>query len=199
MHEPAVVQKERLLAGLSVVLAAIGIAIGWFAFRSQPLRRMPKILEEKWRIDEFYNGYIVDPITSLSRQGLWKGFDLGVIDGVVHGIGGFVVEVGNLVRRVQVGFVRSYAAIILLGAGGARILYLLRIQIGRMMDFLTSNLLTILIVLPAIGSSAGRASLVRKARGAAQMGRTLCHAGKFHRLPCDVLGFGHDRSERVSV
>jgi NADH-quinone oxidoreductase subunit L len=115
-HEPAVVQKERLLAGLSVVLAAIGIAIGWFAFRSQPLRRMPKILEEKWRIDEFYNGYIVDPITSLSRQGLWKGFDLGVIDGVVHGIGGFVVEVGNLVRRVQVGFVRSYAAIILLGA-----------------------------------------------------------------------------------
>ncbi len=115
-HEPAVVQKERLLAGLSVVLAAIGIAIGWFAFRSQPLRRMPKILEEKWRLDEFYNGYIVDPITSLSRQGLWKGFDLGVIDGVVHGIGGVVVEIGNLVRRVQVGFVRSYAAIILLGA-----------------------------------------------------------------------------------
>jgi NADH-quinone oxidoreductase subunit L len=115
-HEPAVVQKERLLAGLSVVLAAIGIAIGWFAFRSAPLRKMPKILEEKWRLDEFYNGYIVDPITSLSTKGLWKGFDLGFIDGIVNGIGHFVMEAGNLIRGIQVGFVRSYAAIILLGA-----------------------------------------------------------------------------------
>jgi NADH-quinone oxidoreductase subunit L len=115
-HAPEVVQKERLLAGLSVLLAAIGIAIGWFAFRSDPLRKMPKILEEKWRLDEFYNGYIVDPITSLSTKGLWKGFDLGFIDGIVNGIGHFVMEAGNLIRGIQVGFVRSYAAIILLGA-----------------------------------------------------------------------------------
>ncbi|MBP9664022.1 MAG: NADH-quinone oxidoreductase subunit L [Pyrinomonadaceae bacterium] len=115
-HEPAVVQKERLLAGLSIIMAIGGIAIGWFAFRRTPLRKMPKILEEKWRLDELYNGYIVDPITSLSRNGLWKGFDLGFIDGIVHGIAHFVVEVGNLVRGVQVGYVRSYAAVILLGA-----------------------------------------------------------------------------------
>ncbi len=51
---------------------------------------MPKILEEKWRLDEFYNGYIVDPLTNLSRNGLWKGFDVGVIDGIVNGIGHFV-------------------------------------------------------------------------------------------------------------
>lgn len=115
-HEPAVVQKERLLAGLSVVMAVIGIAIGWFAFRSNPLRKMPKILEQKWRLDEFYNGYIVDPITNLSTKGLWKGFDLGFIDGIVNGIGHFVMEAGTAVRGLQVGFVRSYAAIILLGA-----------------------------------------------------------------------------------
>ena len=115
-HEPEVVQKERLLAGLSVVLAAIGIAIGWFVFRSNPLRKMPKILENKWKLDELYNGYIVDPITELSRNGLWKGFDVGFIDGIVNGIGHFVMEAGNAVRSLQVGFVRSYAAIILLGA-----------------------------------------------------------------------------------
>lgn len=115
-HEPAVVQKERLLAGLSVIMAIGGIALGWFAFRRTPLRKMPKILEEKWRLDELYNGYVVDPITSLSRNGLWKGFDLGFIDGIVNGIAHFVVEVGNMVRGVQVGFVRSYAAVILLGA-----------------------------------------------------------------------------------
>ena len=115
-HEPEVVNKERLLALLSVVLAAAGMAIGWFAFRSQPLRKMPKILVEKWRVDELYNGYIVDPITNLSREGLWKRFDLGFIDGIVNGIGYFIAELGRALRGIQVGFVRSYAAIILLGA-----------------------------------------------------------------------------------
>ena len=77
---------------------------------------MPKILEENWRLDELYNGYIVDPITRLSREGLWKGFDLGFIDGIVNGIGNFVMEFGGVIRQLQVGFVRSYAAIILIGA-----------------------------------------------------------------------------------
>ena len=115
-HSPEVVAKERWLALLSIVLAVIGIAIGWFTFRNNPLRKMPKILEQKWRVDELYNGYIVDPITNLSRNGLWKGFDLGFIDGIVNGIGHFVMEVGGVVRQLQVGFVRSYAAIILIGA-----------------------------------------------------------------------------------
>ena len=115
-HSPEVVAKERWLALLSVVLAAIGIAIGWFLFQKDPLRRMPKILEEKWRLDEFYNGYIVDPITNVSRSVLWKGFDLGFIDGIVNGIGSFVKETGNAVRGIQIGFVRSYAAVVILGA-----------------------------------------------------------------------------------
>jgi NADH-quinone oxidoreductase subunit L len=115
-HNPEELSQERLLAGLSVLLAALGIGIGWMAFGKTPLRKMPRILEEKWRIDEFYNGYIVDPLTTLSREGLWKGFDLGFIDGIVNGIGYFVTEVGKGLRQVQVGFVRSYAAIILLGA-----------------------------------------------------------------------------------
>ena len=77
---------------------------------------MPKILEEKWMLDEFYNGYIVDPITRLSTEGLWKGFDLGFVDGIVNGIGHFVAQFGNFTRHLQVGFVRSYAAVIILGA-----------------------------------------------------------------------------------
>jgi NADH-quinone oxidoreductase subunit L len=115
-HSPEVVRLERMLAGQSTILALIGIGVGFALFLKNPLRKMPKILEEKWRLDEFYNGYIVDPITNFSRNVLWKAFDLGFIDGIVNGIGHFVVEVGNLVRGVQVGFVRSYAAIILLGA-----------------------------------------------------------------------------------
>ena len=115
-HPAEEMSTERSLAVLSVILAAFGIAIGWFMFGSNPLRKMPKILEDKWRIDELYNSTIVDPITNFSRTVLWKDFDLGFIDGIVNGIGHFVIEVGNVVRHLQVGFVRSYAAIILLGA-----------------------------------------------------------------------------------
>jgi NADH-quinone oxidoreductase subunit L len=115
-HSPEEIRNERLLAGLSVLLALAGIGIGIAMFGKTPLRRMPRILEEKWRVDEFYNGYIVDPLTNLSRNGLWKGFDLGFIDGIVNGIGYFIVELGKALRGIQVGFVRSYAAIILFGA-----------------------------------------------------------------------------------
>lgn len=115
-HNPEEISTERLLALLSVALAAAGIGIGIALFGKTPLRKMPKILEDKWRIDEIYNGYIVNPITRLSREGLWKGFDLGFIDGIVNGIGHFVAEAGSLARQIQVGFVRSYAAFILFGA-----------------------------------------------------------------------------------
>ena len=115
-HSPEVLFKEQMLAALSTVLAVIGILIGFALFYKSPLRKMPKILEEKCRLDEFYNGYIVDPITKLSTGGLWKGIDVGFIDGIVNGIGSAVAEFGNIVRSVQVGFVRSYAAVILLGA-----------------------------------------------------------------------------------
>ncbi len=115
-HSAEEIGNERLLALLSVILALSGIGIGIALFGKRPLRKLPKILEEKWRIDELYDGYVVDPITDLSREGLWKGFDLGFIDGIVNGIGHFVSQLGNVLRHVQVGFVRSYAALILLGA-----------------------------------------------------------------------------------
>lgn len=115
-HSPEEIAKERWLALLSVVLALGGIGIGVALFGKTPLRQMPKLLENKWYVDEIYNKFIIDPITNFSRSGLWKGFDLGVIDGVIHGIGQFVTTFGSLVRTIQVGFVRSYAAFILLGA-----------------------------------------------------------------------------------
>ncbi len=115
-HSPEEIRTERILAGVSVLLALAGIGIGIALFGKTPLRQMPQILEDKWRIDEIYNGYIVNPITRLSRNGLWQGFDVGFIDGIVNGIGHFVTALGSAARGVQVGFVRSYAAFILLGA-----------------------------------------------------------------------------------
>jgi NADH-quinone oxidoreductase subunit L len=115
-HSPEETRLERLLALLSVLIAALGIATGWLIFTKRPLLQMPRILENKYYVDEIYDAAIINPINVGSREGLWKLFDVAVIDGLLHAIGEVVTETGKLVRHLQAGFVRGYAAIILLGA-----------------------------------------------------------------------------------
>ena len=104
------------MAGVSVLIALAGIGIGWTIFRKRPLLQLPSILERKYYVDEIYDAAIIRPIEVGSREGLWKIFDIGVIDGFLHSIGEAVVEAGRLGRHLQAGFVRAYAAIILTGA-----------------------------------------------------------------------------------
>ncbi len=96
-----------------MLIALAGIGVGWAMFRKQPLREMPRLLENKYYVDEIYNAGLINPIKVGSREGLWKIFDVGVIDGIVNGLGRSITEIGRVVRYLQVGFVRSYAAIIL--------------------------------------------------------------------------------------
>ena len=115
-HSPEEIREERLLALLSVVIASIGIFTGWVIFKKRPLLQLPRILENKYYVDEIYDATIINPIHAGSREGLWKLFDVGVIDGFLHSLGDTITETGKLVRHLQAGFVRGYAAIILLGA-----------------------------------------------------------------------------------
>ena len=115
-HSPEEVRGERLLALVSVAIAALGIVLGWITFQKRPLLAMPRILENKYYVDEIYDAGIINPINAGSREGLWKIFDVGVIDGFLHAVGDVVTEGGRAVRHMQAGFVRGYAAIILLGA-----------------------------------------------------------------------------------
>jgi NADH-quinone oxidoreductase subunit L len=107
---------ERLLALLSILIAFLGLAIGVLIFRKRPLLQLPRLLENKYYVDELYDAAIINPIKVGSREGLWKLFDVGVIDGFLHSLGDAVKETGKAVRHMQAGFVRGYAAIILLGA-----------------------------------------------------------------------------------
>ena len=116
LHTPEEIREERLLALLSVLIALLGIATGWLIFKKRPLLQLPRILENKYYVDEIYDATIINPIKVGSREGLWKLFDVGVIDGFLHSVGEAVIETGKLVRHLQAGFVRGYAAIILLGA-----------------------------------------------------------------------------------
>ncbi|MDT7541744.1 MAG: NADH-quinone oxidoreductase subunit [Acidobacteriota bacterium] len=114
--DPREVSKERLSTGISVAIGLIGIAIGWTYFKKRPLARLPKLLENKYYVDEFYDAAIINPIKMGSREGLWKIFDVGVIDWLVNGLARGTREMGDVSRRAQQGFVRGYAAIILVGA-----------------------------------------------------------------------------------
>ena len=124
-HEPAAAEhaasaaelnEERLFTLISVVIALLGIGIGWVMFQRQPLRQMPRLLENKYYVDEAYDAVIINPINVTSREGLWKIFDIGVIDGFLHTLGRTIVDLGRTFRYMQIGFVRGYAAIILAGA-----------------------------------------------------------------------------------
>jgi NADH-quinone oxidoreductase subunit L len=115
-HSSEEIAAERILAGVSVLIALLGIGAGWVLFQKQPLLQMPKLLENKYYVDEVYDAALIRPIEAVSREGLWKIFDIGVIDGILHSIGETVTEAGRLARYGQAGFVRGYAAIILVGA-----------------------------------------------------------------------------------
>jgi NADH-quinone oxidoreductase subunit L len=115
-HDPAEVRAERIFTLISLTIAVAGIGIGWAMFKKNPLRVMPRLLENKYYIDEAYDAAIINPINVGSREGLWKIFDVKVVDGLVNGLARATSGVGDIARRMQAGFVRGYAAIILLGA-----------------------------------------------------------------------------------
>ena len=115
-HSSEETTAERELAGLSVLLGLLGIGAGWYLFKNRPLLQMPRLLENKYYVDEIYDTALIHPIENVSREGFWKILDVGVIDGLLHSIGEAVTEAGRLARYLQAGFVRGYAAIILIGA-----------------------------------------------------------------------------------
>jgi NADH-quinone oxidoreductase subunit L len=115
-HDPHEIRMERLFTLVSVAIAIAGIAAGWYFFRRRPLAEMPQLLENKYYVDEAYDAALIRPIERGSRTLLWRFFDVNVIDGIVNGLGRGMSQLGTLGSYLQAGFVRSYAAIILLGA-----------------------------------------------------------------------------------
>jgi NADH-quinone oxidoreductase subunit L len=110
------VEAERLFTGISSALALLGLAFGLIFFKRNPLWRAPKLLEDKYRVDEFYDATVVGPVENLSRDGLWKVVDVKIIDGFVNGVARLFAALAGALRYTQTGFARNYAAVILLGA-----------------------------------------------------------------------------------
>jgi len=68
----------------------------------------------KYFVDEAYNLYFVKWGKMLATW-LWRKFDVEGVDGIVNGVGAFAAWSGQYVRKVQNGYVRSYAFSMVVG------------------------------------------------------------------------------------
>ena len=105
-----------------VALAGIGVAVYFFLRNTAAADAMAerfsglhRLLLNKYYVDEVYDAAVVQPIKIVSRDALWKVVDVRVIDGAVNGVGETVGGLGELLRRVQSGSVRTYAASLFFG------------------------------------------------------------------------------------
>jgi NADH-quinone oxidoreductase subunit L len=115
-------ETTLMIVSVVVALAGIGIAAYFFLVNRRAadqaaakLSGVHRLLSNKYYVDEVYDAAIVQPIHIVSEDGLWKGVDVGVIDRTVNGVAGAVAGGGAVLRRLQTGSVRAYAASIFLG------------------------------------------------------------------------------------
>ena len=123
---PAVEEPHSTaLVAISVAAGLAGIALAWLFYVRRPgladewaarLGGLYTLVYNKYFVDEVYDAAIVTPLVSGSEAVLWKGVDVAVIDGSVNGVGHRAQGIGDVLRRLQSGNIRSYATWVLLGS-----------------------------------------------------------------------------------
>jgi len=123
---PAAEETENpVLMYISVAAGLAGIALAWLMYVAKPRLadsfayafKLPyQLIYNKYFVDEVYDAAVVKPVVAGSRWVLWKGVDSGLIDGSVNGIGARARDLGSVLRLLQSGSIRSYAAWVLFGS-----------------------------------------------------------------------------------
>ena len=133
------VGHETHLIAISVGAGLAGIGLAWLFYVARPglaertarrLGALYQLVYNKYFVDEIYQAAVLRPVVNGSRDVLWRKVDADWIDGAVNGLGARACAAGGVLRRIQSGNLRSYAAWVLLGsllvllaaglAGGAR-------------------------------------------------------------------------------
>lgn len=124
---PLVAEFTWWVAGLSLLLALVGLVLAWGVYSrrsfvnpemSDPLETKQgglfKALQNKWWVDEAYRAVIIKPFDRAADT-LANPGELGSIDQVAHDLGKFARLLGKLGSMAQNGYVRRYALVVLLG------------------------------------------------------------------------------------
>jgi NADH-quinone oxidoreductase subunit L len=127
--------ENQTLAWLSAGVGVLGIATAYLFYVARPgmadgfakaMNGLYRLVYNKYFVDEIYDAAVVTPVVKGSRIFLWRGIDAGLIDGIVNGFGSRSRGVGNILKLLQSGNIRSYAAWVVLGS----VLLLLAIGFG---------------------------------------------------------------------
>jgi NADH-quinone oxidoreductase subunit L len=119
------IPEEHMLMAISVAAGLIGIAMSWYMYVvnqelpgkiANALGGLYRLVDDKYRIDEAYDAAIVEPLIEGSSAVLWKTVDAGIIDGAVNGVGSQARGIGNVLKLIQSGNIRSYATWIVAGS-----------------------------------------------------------------------------------
>ncbi len=116
---------DETLVAISVAAGALGILLAWLFYVIRPgladgMSRAfswpYQLFYNKYFVDEAYDAVIVHPLRDGSSSVLWKGVDAGLIDGAVNGAGWLMRATGGGLRQMQSGYIRRYAAWVVLGS-----------------------------------------------------------------------------------
>jgi NADH-quinone oxidoreductase subunit L len=110
---------------ISLGVALFGLFLAYLVYgrrpaaqpqQADPLAGNPAYIpvEAKWWVDEIYERLIVRPYRWLGDF-LAHSVDLGVIDAISAGLAGLMKFFGDLLGKMQTGYVRSYALMVLFG------------------------------------------------------------------------------------
>jgi NADH-quinone oxidoreductase subunit L len=120
----ASVSTEILVMALSVGAGIVGLGLACLFYRqgstlpdrvSQTLPMVDRAIRGKYYVDELYDRVFVSPTVGASRGILWGLVDTRLIDGAVNGVGLWVKTLASGLRHMQSGYVRTYAAWIVVG------------------------------------------------------------------------------------
>ncbi|MFL5615652.1 MAG: NADH-quinone oxidoreductase subunit L [Gemmatimonadaceae bacterium] len=117
---------EYSLIGAAVIIAVAGIVVAWAMLKperlvakreARPEEGFEHVLVNKYYVDEVYDDAVVQPTIGVSRNLLWQGVDVGLIDNVMVTFFGTRVPrfVGWLGSQLQSGQVGTYAWVLVVG------------------------------------------------------------------------------------
>jgi NADH-quinone oxidoreductase subunit L len=125
--EPMFAEKpeNQTLAWISAGVGVAGILVAYVFYVAKrgladsfakAMNGFYTLVYNKYYVDEIYNAVVVRPLVSISRIVLWRGVDAGLIDGTVNGVGSRSRGIGSILRLLQSGNIRTYAAWVVLGS-----------------------------------------------------------------------------------
>ncbi|MEY2626770.1 MAG: NADH-quinone oxidoreductase subunit [Actinomycetota bacterium] len=103
--------NKYVLMAVAIIVGLVGIAGAVTVYAKKKVKAIePEILANGWFYDRLVSNFMGGPGRRSFDAIAWA--DANIIDGAVRGTGTTVRSTSGVVRRVQSGFVRAYAAII---------------------------------------------------------------------------------------